>query len=171
LATPFPGAPGMSSRTSPGEQPLETLLASLDPSSADLARAAVGWILPEGAALTQLGQVELQEFLWYQLPLKWMAPTSQLHEVAWSLADLFTAAGLERYALLSRAPQTHRLLDAWQDNDHALARRMMKEAIRSSGAAWCRYHDGGGSAPVRSAARKPISSEWTPVSRVSRSQL
>jgi hypothetical protein len=70
----------------------------MDPSSADLAREAVRWILPEGASLSELGQVELQEFLWYQRPMKWMAETSQLHQVAWSLADLFTAAGLERYA-------------------------------------------------------------------------
>jgi hypothetical protein len=125
--------PRVGDRASTCEQPLETLLADLDPSSADLARAAVDWMLPEGAALTQLGQIELQEFLWYQLPLKWLAETSELHEIAWSLADLFTAAGLDRYAVLCRAPATHRLMDAWQDNDHEPARKTMKEAIRSSG--------------------------------------
>jgi hypothetical protein len=133
FATRFPGVPCMGDRTSTCDQPLETLLADLDPSSADLARAAVDWLLPEGAALTQLGQIELQEFLWYQLPLKWLAETSELHEVAWSLADLFTAAGLERYAAVCRAPQTHLLLDAWQDSDHEPARRTMKKAVRSSG--------------------------------------
>ena len=129
----FAGAQRMSDRTSTCEQPVETLLADLDASSADLARAAVGWILREGDSLTELGQVELQEFLWYQLPMKWMAETSELHEIAWSLADLFTAAGLERYAALCRAPETHRLLDAWQDTDHEPARKTMKEAIASSG--------------------------------------
>jgi hypothetical protein len=133
FATRFPGAPHLGERTSTCDQPLETLLADLNPSSADLARAAVDWLLPEGAPLTQLGQIELQEFLWYQLPLKWLAETSVLHEVAWSLADLFTAAGLERYAALCRAPLTHLLLDAWQDNDHEPARRTMKKAVRSSG--------------------------------------
>src|ERR1019366_311136 len=127
------GAQRMSDRTSTCEQPVETLLADLDASSAVLARAAVGWILREGDSLTELGQVELQEFLWYQLPMKWMAETSELHEIAWSLADLFTAAGLERYAALCRAPETHRLLDAWQDTDHEPARRTMKKAVRSSG--------------------------------------
>jgi len=105
----------------------------LDPSSADLAREALQWILPEGASLSELGQVELQEFLWYQLPMKWMVETSQLHQIARSLADLFTAAGLERYASVCRTPQTHRLLDAWQGSDHEAARTMMKEAISSSG--------------------------------------
>ena len=123
----------MNDRTSPSEQPLENLLAGMGASSADLARAAVGWILPEGDSLAELGQVELQEFLWYKLPMNTMAETTELHEIAWSLADLFSAAGLERYAALCRAPQTHRLLDAWQDNDHEPARKTMKEAIASSG--------------------------------------
>jgi len=90
-------------------------------------------MLPDDASLSELGQVELQEFLWYQLPLKWVVETSELHEVAWSLADLFTAAGLDRYAILCRAPATHRLLDAWQDDDHEPARRTMKAAFPSSG--------------------------------------
>jgi len=117
------------------EQPVEVLLAEMDESSADLARAAVDWILPEGSRLTELGQVELQEFLWYQLPMKWMVESSELHEIAWSLADLCTSAGLDRYAALCRAPQTHRLLDAWQDSDHEPARRTMRKAIAASGVA------------------------------------
>jgi hypothetical protein len=133
FATRFPGVSRVGDRASTCDQPLETLLADLDPCSADLARAAVDWLLPEGAPLAELGQIELQEFLWYQLPLKWLAETSVLHEVAWSLAELFTAAGLERYAGVCRAPQTHLLLDAWQDNDHEPARRTMKKAVRSSG--------------------------------------
>jgi hypothetical protein len=123
----------VSDRTSACEQPLETLLADLSPASADLARAAVGRILPEGAALTELSQAELQEFLWHQLPLKWLAETRELHEIAWSLADLFAAAGLDRYAALCRAPLTHRLVDAWQDNDPEPARNAMKEAVKASG--------------------------------------
>jgi len=123
----------MSDRTGTGEQPVEILLADLDPSSAELARAALGWLLREGGFLTELGQVELQEFLWYQLPMKWLAEGSELHEIACSLADLFTAAGLDRYAALCRAPETHRLLDAWQDNDHEPARKLLREASASSG--------------------------------------
>ena len=129
----FPGVPPMGDRTGTCHQPLETLLATLHSSSADLARAAVAWILPEGGSLTQLSQAELQEFLWYQLPCKWLAETKELHAIALSLADLFTAAGLERFAALCRAPQTHRLLDAWQEGDHGPARKTMKEAIRASG--------------------------------------
>lgn len=67
--------------------------------------------------------------------MKWMAETRELHEIAWSLADLFTAAGLDRYAALCRDTRTHLLLDAWQDDDHEPARKVMMEAIRSSGVA------------------------------------
>ena len=133
MAARFPGVPPVSASAGICEQPLETLLADLDESAADLARAAVGWMLPEGAVLAQLSQAELQEFLWRQLPLNWMAETSELHEIAWSLADLFTLAGFGRYASICRAPCTHELLDSWQDDDHAPARRTMNEAVRSSG--------------------------------------
>ena len=135
MATRFPGPSQVNQRIGTCGQPLETLLEQLDRPSADLAREATRWILPEGASLAQLRQVELQEFLWYQLPLKWMAEISELHEIAWSLADLFAAAGLDRYVALCRDPRTHLLLDAWQDDDHEPARKLMKEAIRSSGVA------------------------------------
>jgi len=133
LAGRFPGAPRTSDRIGTSEQSLEQVLAGLQPASADRARAAIGRILPQGAALTHLNQAELQEFLWYQLPVKFPAETRELHEIAWSLADLFTVAGLERYAALCRAPQTHRLLDAWQDNDCEPARRSMRQATKASG--------------------------------------
>jgi hypothetical protein len=129
----FPRPSQVRDRTRAGEQPLETLLAEMDPPSVDLALAALEWLLPEGADLADLGQVELQEFLWYQLPLKWLVGTGERHETAWALADLFTVAGFERYAALCRAQQTHWLLDAWQEPDREPARRAMRKAILLSG--------------------------------------
>ena len=108
----------------------------MEQSSAELARAALGWMVPEGGSLGELNQVELQEFLWYQLPTRWMVETSELHEIAWSLGDLLAAAGFERYAGLCRAPETHRLLDAWQQDDHKPARKAMKR--RSPPRGWSR---------------------------------
>jgi hypothetical protein len=133
LAARFPGAPRPGERRGASQQSLEALLGDLDPFSADLARPALGAMLPEGDSLSELGQAELQEFLWYELPVKWSVEASELHAIASSLADLFAAAGLDRYAALCRAPQTHQLLDAWQDHDHEPARRMMREAILGSG--------------------------------------
>ena len=133
MAGRFPGAPRLGDRIGTREQSLEQLLAGLQPASADRARGAIGRILPDGVALAQLSQAELQEFLWYQLPMKSPAEPWELHEIASSLADLFTVAGLERYAVLCRAPQTHRLLDAWQDNDREPARSSMRQAIMASG--------------------------------------
>jgi len=111
-------------------QPLETLLEELDPSSSELAREALGWILPEPCP-DPSRQIELQEFLWCQLSFTWLAEAGELPEIAWSLADLFTAAGLEREAALCRAPATHRLLDALKG--HEPVRRTIKPAIRSCG--------------------------------------
>ena len=128
LAARFPGTTRPRDRRGVGQHSLETLLDGLDPSSADLARAALGTMLPEGASLDQLGQAVLQEFLWYELAVKWSVETSERHSIASTLANLFAAAGLDRFAALCRAPQTHRLLDAWQDHDHEPARRMMKPA-------------------------------------------
>ncbi|MDQ1537557.1 MAG: hypothetical protein QOE58_1950 [Actinomycetota bacterium] len=132
-AAGFPRPARRRDRTRAGEQPLETLLAEMDPPSADLALAALAWLLPEGPDLADLCQVELQEFLWYQLPLKWHVGTGERHDTAWALADLFTAAGSERYAALCRAPQTHWLLDAWQEPDREPARKAMRKAILLSG--------------------------------------
>lgn len=129
----FAGTPRTTDHTSTRERPLESLLADLNPASADLARSAVGRMLPKGAVLTDLSQAELQDFLWHQLPLKWLGETKELHEIAWSLADLFAAAGLERYAALCRSPLTHRLVDAWQDDDPEPARKAMAEAVKASG--------------------------------------
>jgi hypothetical protein len=132
LAARFPGVARMSYRTK-SEQPLEALLAQMDCASADRARVAIGWILPAGAPLAQLGQVVLQEFVWHELPLKWMVESNELHKTVWALADLFAVAGLERYEELCRSSRTHLLLDAWQEEDRACARKAMKSAIRSSG--------------------------------------
>jgi hypothetical protein len=133
VAARFPGASPAGDRSGIRQQSLEALLGDMEPSSAGRARAAMGWMVPEGASFQELGQVELQEFLWYELPLRWEAETGELHEIACALADLFSAAGLERFAVLCRAPRTHQLLDAWQDSDPEPARRMLKEAIRVSG--------------------------------------
>jgi hypothetical protein len=133
LAVPFPGAPRMSVRTGTCAQPLETMLAEMGQASAELVRAALGSLLPSGADLADLRQIELQEFLWYQLPLKWLVATAELHRIASALAELFAAAGLDRYAALCLGPQTYRLLEAWQDDDHRPARAMMREAMVASG--------------------------------------
>jgi hypothetical protein len=133
LAVPFPGAPRMSVRTGTCAQPLETVLAEMGHASAELARAALGSLLPPDADLTDLRQIELQEFLWYQLPVKWLVTTAELHEIASALAELFAAAGLDRYAALCRGAQTYRLLEAWQEDDHRPARAMMREAMSASG--------------------------------------
>lgn len=114
---------------------VEALLAKLDAASAEHARAAVGWLLPDEASvddLRRLGQLQLQEFLWYQLPVKWLCDEREHHEIAWSLGDLFEAAGQDRYARLCRADVTHRLIAEWE-HDRERARADLQVALAESG--------------------------------------
>jgi len=74
----------------------------------ETATHALSWLIPEDGSLTGLSQSEVQLFLWYRLPTKWLVDVREHHEIAWSLGDFFATAGLPRYAELCRAPLTHR---------------------------------------------------------------
>ena len=68
---------------------IERLIGQLDPQSAQFATAALDWLLPQGGDLSELTQLELQDFLWLQLPASWPVPIGLQLEVAQALADLF----------------------------------------------------------------------------------
>lgn len=74
------------------------------------------WMLPEDGDLADLAQIDVQRFLWYFLPAKWLIDSREHHEVAWSLGDLLAAAGLDRYAAICRDPVTHRVIDAYEES-------------------------------------------------------
>lgn len=93
------------------------LLAGLDPAAAENAEGVLQWLLPEGDHPRHLTQEMVQTFLWYELPRKWSATSAEQHEIAWSLGDLLTAAGLTRYAGLCRDPATHRVIEAWDRSE------------------------------------------------------
>ena len=79
--------------------------------------------------LTQLG---LQRFLWYELPTKWLSDEAHHHEVAWALGDLFTSVGMDRYAGLCRSQETHQLIARWDADDDG-ARAEMRRLMERSG--------------------------------------
>jgi hypothetical protein len=95
---------------------LGNLYDGMDQTSARQAQAALEWILPEGGGLSDLSQMSVQRFVWYFLPAKWLIDTSEHHEVASALGDLFAAAGLDRYAAICRDPVTHRVIDAYEES-------------------------------------------------------
>lgn len=113
-------------------QSIAAILACLDTDTAAEARSALDWLMPDGGTLDDLLELDVLTFLTYSLPTKWLTDTRHHHEVAWSLADFFTAAGKTRYAAHCRAPATHLLLDTW-DTDPQAARRQMRRMLMDSG--------------------------------------
>lgn len=112
---------------------IEAAVAALPADTAKEARTALDWMLPEGdrtwSDLTQLG---LQRFLWYELPVKWLSDEAHQHEVAWALADLFASVGMDRYAGLCRSEETHRLIARWE-GDSGGARAQTRRLMEGSG--------------------------------------
>ncbi|HET7277971.1 MAG TPA: hypothetical protein VFJ22_07825 [Dermatophilaceae bacterium] len=107
-------------------------LAQLDQDTARTAKGALSWLLPEDGDIDDILQLRLEEFLWYHLPVKWIADPQELHETAWALGDFLERAGKQRYAGLCRSQDTHLLLDAWQTSWRS-ARRQMQRLIDQSG--------------------------------------
>ncbi len=115
---------------------IDEALAAVSPDHRENARAALNWLLPEEDDTTwaDLTQIELQGFLWYSLPMKWLVEPAEHHEVARALAAVFDAAGLDRYAALCRSETTHTLIDLWP-HDTERARKQFTKAFDSSGVA------------------------------------
>lgn len=115
-----------------GRPSVEDALAAQEPATADEARAARDWTLPDGGDWPDLTQLGLQNFLWYALPMKWMTDEAHHHEVAWALGDLFESVGLHRYAALCRSEDTHRLVARWEP-DREGARKELRRLMERSG--------------------------------------
>lgn len=116
-----------------GNRPIAgAALAALDADTARTAEPALDWLLAEDDDLDQLLGLHLLEFLYYQLPMKWLCEPREHHDIAWALADLFLAAGLGRQAEVCRAQATHELIDLW-DREPEKARAKMRSLIAASG--------------------------------------
>lgn len=107
---------------------LERLIAHLDPQSARFATAALDWLLPQGGDLDDLTQIELQDFLWLQLPAVWPVPIELQLQVAEALAELFTLSGHRRLAEVCRSPRTRAVFGAWAEGLGLTAYRQAMEA-------------------------------------------
>lgn len=116
-------------------RPRELILATLTTDAAGLADAAFDWLTANAddpRAWDLVSQLELQTFLWYSLPMKWMTENREHHEVAWALGDFFRAAGKPRFAEICRAQHTHLLIDLW-DADSPRARAEYNRLLDQSG--------------------------------------
>jgi hypothetical protein len=113
-------------------QALETLKQQ-DPDAAGDAKAALGWLTGD-QGLQAISQLQLQEFLWYALPVKWPMTTAEHIAVAKSLGRLLALAGLERYAAVCTSAQTEKILAAYS-HGHEAGIAAYTEAVEDSNAA------------------------------------
>ena len=99
------------------------LLAVKDPVAADEAQAALEWITGGEPGLALVTQRSVQNFCWYELPVKWMTGDGDPARVTAALADALDLQ-LPRYAAICNAYQ-------------ASVETEMK-AFRRAAAAWLR---------------------------------
>lgn len=94
-------------------------LAAVDRDAAAAARAAFD-SLTWGEGLDAVTTHGLAEFLWYQLPTKWLVDLDEKLFLAAALADLFTLLERPRYAAMCASPTTTQILTTWdRDGDRA----------------------------------------------------
>jgi hypothetical protein len=89
------------------------LLAVEDPAAADDAQAALEWIAGE-QGLELATQHRVQDFCWYELPMKWMTGQNDHARVTDALARVFDLLQMPRYAAICRSPATREILAAYQ---------------------------------------------------------
>ena len=82
--------------------PVPAKLAGQDAAAAEDARAALEWIAgDQGLAL--LTQQRIQNFCWYELPVKWSADLDDRLRVVAALAQALDLLQLPRYAAICRS--------------------------------------------------------------------
>lgn len=107
------------------------LLESRDRHWATDARSAWDWLTASGDSPVVTLR-DLEYFLWYQLPAKFLTDLGHHRRVAKALADLLSRLGYEEAAALSRGPVTMRVLAEW-DTDRTRGYRALSEALEKSG--------------------------------------
>ena len=89
------------------------LLAVEDPAAADDAQAVLEWIAGE-QGLELVTQHRVQNFCWYELPVKWMTSPDGHTRVVAALARAFDLLQMPRYAAICRSATTRDILAAYQ---------------------------------------------------------
>jgi hypothetical protein len=106
-------------------------LAAEDTEVAEDAKAALEW-LTAGEGIGVLTQERLQDFLWYQLPMKWLTDPGHHRRVAAALARACDLLGLPRYAAICRSATTAGVLDAYE-RSNARGKAAFRKADLASG--------------------------------------
>jgi hypothetical protein len=86
-------------------------LAGQDAAAADDARSALDWVAGEqGRAF--ITQERIQNFCWYQLPVKWFVELDEKLRITAALAQALDLLQLPRYAAICRSRTTREILAA-----------------------------------------------------------
>ena len=99
-------------------------LAQQDAGSAGNAEAALEWITGE-LGLAAITQEHVQNFCWYQLPMKWLISHDEKLRVAAALGEVLDLLQLPRYASICRSQATREILGAYEESS-----RLGKAAFR-----------------------------------------
>jgi hypothetical protein len=108
------------------------LLGRVDASAADAAKAAYD-ALTWGEGLASISQRDVQEFLWYQLPTKWMCGLHEKVRIASSLGRLFDLVGMQRYAAVCASAVTTGILTGYDRDGYSAGLAAHRRAMRASG--------------------------------------
>lgn len=120
---------------STGDAVVDAVLANLaggDPQAAAAAR--VGFeSLSAGESLGAVTGHGLADFLWYQLPVKWMCPLADKLAIAAGLGALFEALGKPRYAAMCTGPATREVLSAYEQRGRGAGVKAYYQALAATG--------------------------------------
>ena len=114
---------------------VEAALADLARVDADMAAAARAGFdsLTWGEGFTAVTGHGLADFLWYQLPTKWMCDLDEKHQVAAALGDLFHRLGRTRYADMCGSPATADILATYEHDGGAAGFKAYRSALSATG--------------------------------------
>jgi hypothetical protein len=105
-----------------------------DPDGTPAAQAALEWMGWEGDGPLWLRRYDVQLFVWYTLPRKFLTALEHKQEAAAALARTLERLGdrAATYAEVCRSPETDQLLHAWDADDPAAWKRF-RELLDQSG--------------------------------------
>jgi hypothetical protein len=106
-------------------------LAQQDAGSVGNAEAALEWIAGE-QGLVAITQEHVQNFCWYQLPMKWLISHEEKLRVAVALGEVLDLLQLPRYASICRSQATREILGAYEESSR-LGKAAFRRAAADSG--------------------------------------
>ena len=106
-------------------------LARQDAESVGNAEAALDWIAGE-LGVAAITQEHVQNFCWYQLPMKWLISHEEKLGVAVALGEVLDLLQLPRYASICRSQTTREILSAYEESSR-LGKAAFRRAAVGSG--------------------------------------